>query len=270
MIKIAVLDLYDGYKNIGLPSIVNIANGFSNVQVDVFDVRKKCELPGLNYDLYLSSGGPGSPLEGDGIWDRAYFYLIDKLWEHNQFSEDKKYVFFVCHSFQMMCRHLSIASVVRRKSESLGVYPVHKTEDGLNEDLLMPLTDPFFVADSREWQVIQPNFERMAYLGCKILGMEKERPHVPLEQAVMMIRFSNEMIGTQFHPEANSSGMEKRFSDVENIAKIVTEHGQDRMDKILSNLTEHRQQLDLSHSQILPQFIRNSIRAIEENSLLLV
>jgi GMP synthase-like glutamine amidotransferase len=44
-------------------------------------------------------------------------------------------------------------------------------------------------------------------LGVTILRLEKERPHVNLERAIMAIRFSKEVFGTQFHPEADGEGM---------------------------------------------------------------
>ena len=67
-IKIAVLDLNNGFANQGMRCIQQIirdwvANNNHNIQTDVFDVRQKLELPDLSYDVYISSGGPGSPLE---------------------------------------------------------------------------------------------------------------------------------------------------------------------------------------------------------------
>jgi hypothetical protein len=29
------------------------------------------------YDIYISTGGPGDPLVGDGSWDTKYIELID-------------------------------------------------------------------------------------------------------------------------------------------------------------------------------------------------
>jgi hypothetical protein len=38
------------------------------VDFKIFDVRGKCELPEISkYDIYISTGGPGNPLIGDGI-----------------------------------------------------------------------------------------------------------------------------------------------------------------------------------------------------------
>ncbi|WP_332912470.1 hypothetical protein [Algoriphagus boritolerans] len=38
-----------------------------------FDVRGKAEIPDIrNFDLFISTGGPGNPCEGDGNWDLMY------------------------------------------------------------------------------------------------------------------------------------------------------------------------------------------------------
>lgn len=44
-------------------------------------------------------------------------------------------------------------------------------------------------------------------MGASILAIEKARPHVPYERAMMALRFNENMIGTQFHPEADAIGM---------------------------------------------------------------
>lgn len=46
----------------------------------------------------FSSGGPGNPMEGNGVWDKAWYKLVGDLWEFNQNNKfDKKYMFFICH-----------------------------------------------------------------------------------------------------------------------------------------------------------------------------
>src|SRR5687768_4177561 len=100
-VKMAILDMNNNQENLGIASIKRIADRFAIIDYDVFDVRYRKEVPGMEYDIYISSGGPGDPLEVEGGWEKEYYGLMDRLWQHNQFSEDKKYVFFVCHSFQM-------------------------------------------------------------------------------------------------------------------------------------------------------------------------
>ncbi|HEY0245742.1 MAG TPA: GMP synthase, partial [Mucilaginibacter sp.] len=101
-IKVAVLDLYNGIPNEGMRSFEEILQHYKtkndlNLTCQIFDVRKKEELPGTEFDIYISSGGPGSPLTGSEVWDKKYFQFIDQLEDHNLSNHpQKKYGFFVC------------------------------------------------------------------------------------------------------------------------------------------------------------------------------
>ncbi len=86
------------------------------------------------------------------------------------------------------------------------MFPIHLLEEGKEEPVFEGMTDPFYAVDSRDYQVIEPQMN-VLYKGAKILCIEKERPHVPFERAIMAIRFSEYFIGTQFHPEADAIGM---------------------------------------------------------------
>jgi len=89
------------------------------------------------------------------------------------------------------------------------------------------LHDPFYTVDSRDYQVIQPDEGRIKQLGAHVLAIEKERPHVPLERAVMAIRFSSYMIGTQFHPEADATGMSMYLQREDKKKTVIAEHGEE-------------------------------------------
>ena len=110
-IKLAILDMYEGAANEGMRCIKAIAQAQADfVDYKVFDVRSKNEVPDKGYDIYISSGGPGSPFDGEGKeWEANYFKLVDQLWAHNANGyERKKYFFGICHSFQMFRLHLDI------------------------------------------------------------------------------------------------------------------------------------------------------------------
>jgi len=71
-VRIAILDLYEGVANQGMRCIREIIRQWGtkntyNVELHEFDVRQKCDVPDLSYDIYISSGGPGSPLESEGL-----------------------------------------------------------------------------------------------------------------------------------------------------------------------------------------------------------
>jgi len=66
-LKLAILDMYENAPNEGMRCIKAIAQAHADfVDWKVFDVRHKNEVPGNEYDIYISSGGPGSPFDGEG------------------------------------------------------------------------------------------------------------------------------------------------------------------------------------------------------------
>jgi homoserine O-succinyltransferase/O-acetyltransferase len=261
MLRAALLDMYNGETNRGIPMLRTILSRYANVmRFDHFDVRAKNELPDLSYDIYLFSGGPGNPLLNDGPWFDRYFNLIQQLWDWNRQSDDKKYCFFICHSFQMACHHFRLGEVSERFKMSFGTYPVHKTHRGKEEPFFEGLTDPFYIADFRRYQVIKPDQQRFRDLGAQVLCLEKLRPHVEYERAVMAIRFSPEMIGTQFHPEADPEGLLAYFMEPERKKSIVDEHGEARYDRMIRDLANPLK-IQRTFDTIIPAFLENAVES---------
>ena len=259
-LKLAILDFYDGEPNQGMRSIKEIVSAFGeSFDWKVFDVRGKCEIPDFSYDIFICSGGPGSPLDGDGNWNVLFYTWMDDIWKYNQEpNERKKYVLFICHSFQMACDHFDIARVLPRRSRSFGTTHIHKTHEGMHEPFFEALDDPFTVADFRFWQVVQPDRKAFERMGAEILALEKIRPHVPLERAIMAVRFSKEIFGTQFHPEADPVGMLIHFNQPEKKAEIIQQHGQEKFDRMIQDLKDPRK-LPATYDKIIPRFLMDAI-----------
>ncbi|HUS03800.1 MAG TPA: hypothetical protein VMY77_18800 [Chitinophagaceae bacterium] len=265
VIKIAILDMYEGYENQGMRCIREIINQFGetnslDVDWDEFDVRLKNETPGTDYDIYISSGGPGSPLESEGSqWEKAYFTWLDAIedWNKDPNNLQKKYVFFICHSFQLVCRHWKLANVRKRNSTAFGVFPIHLLEDGKNEVVFNGLNDPFYAVDSRDWQVIEPQMD-VLYKGAKILCIEKDRPHVPYERAIMAMRFNEYFFGTQFHPEADAIGMSMYLQTEEKKKTVIENHGYEKWESMLQHLNDPDKIL-WTYSHILPNFLNIAV-----------
>jgi len=261
--KLAILDLYDGEPNQGMRAIKNIVEQYrDHLEWKVFDVRGKAELPGSDYDIYISSGGPGSPLDGDGVWNKKLFDLIDELHAINKRKGGmRKFVFFICHSFQMACDHFDLARVLPRKSRSFGTTPIHKTQSGKSERYFDGLGDVFCAADFRLWQVVQPDSDRFIEMGARIMALEKIRPNVPLERAIMAVRFSEEMFGVQFHPEGDPEGMMVHFSKPENKSKIIEEHGEAKFNQMMEDLRDPKA-IPHTYETILPKFLDEAVREL--------
>jgi len=270
-LKMAILDMNEGKPNQGMRCIRDIAAMYSSAfDIDEFDVRVTNEVPGMEYDVYISSGGPGNPMEGNGVWDKAWYKLVGDLWEFNQNSKfDKKYMFFICHSFQMACFYFELGTLAARKSTSFGVMPVHKTKYGENDPIFKNLPDPLYAVDSRDYQLIQPDLDVFRMHGAKILALEKIRTHVEYERAIMAVRFSEEFIGTQFHPEADPVGMKIHFEKPEIREKVVENFGQTKYDSMMEHIDDP-DKIELTHDTILPLFIENALDSIYANNSVLV
>ena len=269
-LKIAVLDLNEGVKNEGMRCIREILHRIKSTQYHQiewkeFEVRKSVQIPAIDFDIYISSGGPGSPIDSkDATWEKAYFEWLGSLmkWNNNPENLKKKYVFLICHSFQLACRYFEIADVIKRKSTSFGVFPIHMLKHhGATDPVFNGLQDPFYGVDSRDYQVVQPNKQKVHAMGGEILCIEKERPHVPLERAVMAIRFNPYMIGTQFHPEADAEGMSMYLLQDEKKKNVIENHGLEKWESMIEHLNDP-DKISLTNQQILPNFIVQSIANI--------
>jgi homoserine O-succinyltransferase len=266
--RIALLDLYEGAVNQGMRCIREIVNQFGknnnlDIVLDEFDVRLKKVVPDTSYDVYISSGGPGSPLETEGSeWEKVYFGWLDEIerWNADANQLQKKHVFFICHSFQLVCRHWKLANVCARNSTSFGVFPIHLLEEGKEESVFEGMTDPFYAVDSRDFQVIEPRMN-ILYKGAKILCIEKDRPHVPLERAIMAIRFSDYFIGTQFHPEADAIGMSMYLQTEERKKTVIANHGEEKWKSMIEQLSDPDKIL-WTNSHILPNFLHIALNSL--------
>ena len=268
-LKVAILDLYEGETNQGMRCLRNILNDFSeenNIEVDrnEFDVRLLNEVPDMSYDVFISSGGPGSPLESRySDWEKKYFAWLNEVerWNMNPANLQKKFVFFICHSFQLSARYYNIGILTKRHSSAFGIFPIHVLGDGFNEPVFTGLRDPFYAVDSRDYQVIQPNPNVIKKMGAKILCIEKERRHVPYERAIMGIRYNEYMIGTQFHPEADASGMAMYLDREDKKKMIIENYGEEKWQNMLAHLNDPDKIL-WTYSHVLPNFLNQAVEQL--------
>ncbi len=262
-LKLAILDMYDGTPNQGMRAIKDIVNCYkTKLEWAVFDTRGAAEIPDISYDVYISTGGPGNPLEGDGNWDRKFYDFVDELWAWNASGKwPKKHVFFICHSFQMACQHFDLASITRRDTRSFGTGIVHKTVDGKKEPFFHNLPDPFYIADFRNYQIVQPDPEVFEAMNAQIVALEALSPYEERERAIMAVRFSPEFFGTQFHPEADPEGMMIHFSNPEEKKEIVQTHGERKFDRMMVDL-KRPERIPLTYNTILPAFLDRAINSL--------
>ncbi|RMH98758.1 MAG: GMP synthase [Calditrichaeota bacterium] len=273
-VKVAILDLYNNEPNQGLRCLRDIIEDCNRRTPDVqvthttYEVRYKNHVPGLEYDIYISSGGPGSPFDGEGkVWEKRYFNLLDAIWSYNQQAEGaRKYIFFICHSFQMMCRFFNLARIRRRQFYSFGIFPMRKTPQGQSDFLLRPLPEPYYAADFRQFEVVQPNAGVLQELGAEVLSLESASHRPEGERALMAIRISPEVYGTQYHPEADPVSMLYHFRQPERKQQVVAEHGEAAYRQMIEHL-EDPEYITLTRKNILPRFLMHAIHALYPESI---
>ncbi len=232
-----------------------------DLHLQEFEVRKRNEVPGTDFDIYISSGGPGSPLQTEGEeWEKHYFNWVTEIENWNKSSEGypKKYVFFICHSFQLLCRHYKVGLISQRISTSFGVFPIHVCTAGQNEVVFDGLKDPFYAVDSRDYQVTKPDEAVLEQLGATILAIEKDRPHVPYDRAVMAIRFNEYFIGTQFHPEADATGMTMYLLKEDKKEIVMNNHGEAKWKSMIEQLNDP-DKIRHTYQHILPNFLNEAM-----------
>ncbi len=270
-IRIAILDMYDGEPNQGMRCIVDIINRFNQiVSFQVFDVRGKCQFPNIEkFDIYISTGGPGNPLEGNGNWDLKYYDFIDQLNDWNSKNKIKKHVLFICHSFQMACYHFGLAQITKRKSTSFGVMTIHKTEEGMNDPIFEGLSNPFYAIDSRDYQVVQPKLSIFKKKGAKIISLEKIRNHRgDYERAIMGVRFNDYFVGVQFHPEADPMSFIANLKNEDKRNKIIEMKGRTKFRNMLEDLLDE-EKIFKTNETIIPNFLRIAINDLLKHKKIL-
>jgi GMP synthase-like glutamine amidotransferase len=163
-IKIAILDMYEGAANQGMRCIRELLKQYAaEKNIDIlskeFDVRLKKEVPDTSFNIYISTGGPGSPLgDEDEEWENKYFNWLNSIDEYNNCNNNKtkKYVLFICHSFQMACRYFEIGNVAKRKSTAFGVFPIHIVDEGKGEPVFSGLPILFMLLTAGITRLLNP------------------------------------------------------------------------------------------------------------------
>ncbi len=262
-LRVAILDLNNNETNRGIGYIKRMIESYdAQLEWTLFDVRHKFEIADLNFDIYISSGGPGSPFDFTGDWNLKYFSLLTEIVSFNASAPEnkKKHIFFICHSFQIACQFFKIGTISARSSKSFGTFPCYRTSLGVKDDLLNNLNNPFWIADFRDWQVLNTHPEVFEQNGFKLLAREMPQRD-KAERAMMAIRFSDTIIGTQFHPEADAEGMLAYFQLPDRKETIVKNFGLRRYNVMVRDLAD-KNKIEATFKTILPWFLENAVKKI--------
>lgn len=105
-------------------------------------------------------------------------------------------------------------------------------------------------------------------MGSKIIALEKIRNYVEYERAIMAIRFTPEMVGTQFHPEADPVGFFQHLKKTDVRDQIIDLRGKTRYLAMLEHIVEEHT-IYKTNATLIPNFLERSIQKIREQETIL-
>lgn len=251
-LRVCLVDMNNGVANQATRCFKTIVESFrgrvkaSNPAVDIaldhVQPRNLGELPKDDMDLMLSSGGPGSPFDGydDSPWCTGYRKVLDRIAEANQKNPDAApKALLVCHSFELGILHFGVGTMQKRSSLKFGLMPAYTTRVGRDVDFLQPFGDRMFTWEHRNWEAVDLQPKRLEAIGGAVLATESREGQPPDKgKALLGMKFTHGIWGTQFHPEADKPGVMAWIEKPEHKVAVTDAYGQllyDRMVKSLSN-----------------------------------
>jgi GMP synthase-like glutamine amidotransferase len=249
-LRIALIDMNNGVENQAMRCLRSIATRFhehtkaSNPQLEMEIVhvspRDKGEAPPDDCHLYLSSGGPGSPYDGDGQqWTTDYYRFLDNIVDENiAKGEAARGLFGVCYSYEMIVRHFKLATMAPRATRKFGVMPVYMTNKGRAHPLLQPFGDRLFAFEHRNWEAIDLDETQLAKLGGKVLALESREGQSDKGRAILGFDAAPGVETVQFHPEADRPGVVAWVSRPDQAAAFREAYGDETYERMLKTLDD--------------------------------
>ncbi|MGB5530203.1 MAG: hypothetical protein WBQ32_09535, partial [Ignavibacteriaceae bacterium] len=155
-------------------------------------------------------------------------------------------------------RFFKFGNVNQRHSKSFGVMPFSLTKEGKSDSILNGLSNPFYAADIRQFQVIEPDEKVIKELGAKILSYEIVDDNEKAQPALAAVRISDEIVGTQFHPEADPDSMLYHFKQDERKKQVVEKYGEERYFEMIKIL-ERPDTIKKTRKTVIPSFLNYAI-----------
>lgn len=183
--RVHLLDLNAGEPNRGTAALAALAAPWGEARVH--EVRRGLERPPTEDGVWILGGGPGTPWE-DGPWRAP---LLEALGAR---VRARLPTLAICYGFELLCL-VTGSRISRLERPRLGVWPVALTAEGHADPLLRGL-DGCGSFENRSWGVWgDPDWPAVALAR----GSEGD---------VTAARWSPEVVGTIFHPEADDAAKE--------------------------------------------------------------
>jgi len=215
-------------------------------------------------DIYIGSGGPGSPFDGDAMpWfaDFSSFvnWMVD---EGRRTDEHQKSLFGVCYTYELLVRHFEVAEVSTRDSRKFGVMPIYITQNGQKHPLLEQFRDRLFAFEHRNWEAVNENDKRLAKLGGSVLALES-RDGYSKGRGILGFDFGSGVEAVQFHPEADRAGVMSWVARPEQAAAFRATYGEETYQAMLRTLDDPNR-LARTFALVIPGYLQRRFNRLAE------
>lgn len=266
-LKLSLVDMNNGVRNEAVRCFRRIFEAFQQrvlqanpgleITFEHVQPHNLGELPSPDVDLVMSSGGPGSPFDGeDEPWAIGYRRFLDRIVEANlRDPADAPQVFAVCYSFELAVEHFGVARMEKRAETKFGVMPCYTTEEGMEHPLFAPFGDRLFVWEHRSWEARDLDAAKLSRLGGTLLARESRENRSDKGEALLAFDFAPGVTGTQFHPEADRAGVIAWITKPEHSAAVADTYGEPLLERMMKTLSDPTR-LARTYALMLPGWLQ--------------
>lgn len=271
-LRICLIDMNAGVENQAVRCFRRIIDAFAararvanpGLELDSSHVqpRNLFEVPPEACDLYLSTGGPGSPFDGyEDPWCTSYRAFLDGVVnERARSREPSRAALVICHSFEIAVQHFGFAHMDRRGARKFGVMPVYPTPAGRRSELLGAFGERFFAWEHRDWEAIGLDEKKLAALGGELWATESRDGHSKGE-GLVAFKFAPGIEGTQFHPEADREGAMAWIVRPEQKKACIDAYGEVTYTRMLKSLDDPKR-LARTFDTLIPGWLERQFDAL--------
>lgn len=269
-LRVCIIDMNNGVANQGIRCLRGLVEPFveraraqtPGLELEIVHVepRNLGDVPPRDCDLYLSSGGPGSPFDGEGEpWAAAYRDFLDWLVAEGD-RDTGRAMFAVCFSFELIVRHLGVATLQPRATRKFGVMPVYMTDEGMRSPLLAPFGDRLFAWEHRNWEAVGLDQARLDAVSGQVWARES-RDGVSKGESLLAFKLGSNIETTLFHPEADRAGALAWIARPDQAAAVIEAYGETTYLRMLKTLDDPMR-LARTRALTLPGWITRKFNAL--------
>ncbi|OJH34297.1 glutamine amidotransferase-related protein [Cystobacter ferrugineus] len=237
-LKICVLDMNAGHRNNSIRTLTRLLVRFLeqlraahpglSCTYELVSLREGASIP-RDASFYVSSGGPGSPLEVDTApWGRQFRDLLETLCMS---PDDGPRLFGICYSFECIVHSLGLGRVQRTTRSERGVHLMNLTAQS-RHPLVTPLSPRFPVFEIRDWAIDGDLRSSYGSLPVATLARHAETG------VVEALAIGTVIEAVQFHPEADPGEIRTWLRESEQeqwLTRQYGAHGYGRMIDVAAN-----------------------------------